>query len=73
MISSDNLSLGDRPNLDLYKPFHSPHRSKIEEHNIFRQAFKGESIEEYTQRRKQLKDEILRIGPDKVGDLLERL
>ena len=70
-ISSDNLSLGDRPNLDLYKPFHSPHRSKIEEHNIFRQAFKGESIEEYTQRSlKQLKDEILRIGPDKVGGFI---
>ena len=72
--SSDNLSLGDRPlNLNIFKPFNPSFRSKIEEHNIFRQAYVGESIEEYTQRSlKQLKNEILRIGPENIGGFIER-
>ena len=70
-ISSDNLSLGDRPNLDIFRPFHSNHRSKIEEHNIFRQASKCESEEEYTCRSiKQLEDEILRIGSENIGGFI---
>ena len=70
-ISSDNLSLGDRPNLEIFKPFHSKNRSKIEEHNIYRQALKGETEEEYTNRSlNQLEDEILRIGPDNIGGFI---
>ena len=70
-ISSDNLSLGDRPNLDIFKPFHSVHRTQIEEHNIYRKLLEGETIEEYTERSlNQLVDEILRIGPENVGGFI---
>ena len=69
--SSDNLSLGDRPNLDLFKPFHSKYRSKIEEHNVYRQLLDNESIDEYTHRSlEQLKKEILSIGPQNIGGFI---
>ena len=38
--TSDTLSLGDRPNLKIYENFFPKYRSKINEHNIFRQEKK---------------------------------
>ncbi len=65
--STDAISVGDRPNLDFYKPFFSSYRRKINEHNIFRHKKKNESETQYAQRSaKELEKIILKLGPDNV-------
>lgn len=66
--SSDAIAVGDRPNLNLYKPFFPKFRAKINEHNIFRSKKKGETTKEYEKRSvKELESKILEIGPEKVS------
>ena len=47
---SDAISLGDRPNLNFYKPFFPRFRSKINEHNIYRIKKNKETVHEYETR-----------------------
>ena len=65
---SDAISLGDRPNLNFYKPFFPRFRSKINEHNIYRNKKNKETIHEYETRSiNELEKKILSIGADKVS------
>ena len=66
--SSDTLSIGDRPNLSLFKDFHPKYRTSISEHNIYRQKLKSESIEQYENRSiEELKNKIKLIGENKIS------
>lgn len=65
--STDALSLGDRPNLQFYKPFFSKYRKKIPEHNIFRHKKKNETEIQYMKRSvKDLENMVLKLGPENV-------
>lgn len=65
--TADALAIGDRPNLEIYREMLSPYRSKIKEHNKYRQKLPGETDGEYEERcLSELKDRILEIGPDKI-------
>ena len=65
--TTDAISLGDRPNLDFYKPFFSNYRKKISEHNIFRCKKKNETEIQYAKRSAdELEKIILKLGPDNV-------
>ncbi|MBU1122814.1 MAG: aminotransferase class III-fold pyridoxal phosphate-dependent enzyme [Candidatus Omnitrophica bacterium] len=65
--STDALAVGDRPNLDFYKPLFPKNRAKISEHNQYRYKEENESLEDYSKRcAKELEDKILQIGPEKV-------
>jgi len=67
-ISSDNLSIGDRPNLAIYDFMHPVGRFLVDEHNYYRKAYLGESREEYTLRcLGQFEAKVLDIGPEKIG------
>lgn len=69
--TSDALSLGDRPNLKIFEPFHSSYRHKIEEHNQYRKMLPGETLEEYGERSAALLEKkILEIGQDKVAGFI---
>lgn len=64
---SDSLSLGDRPNLHIYKNFFPKFRSKINEHNIYRQKMHNETVNEYTERSiNELEQKILQLGSKNV-------
>lgn len=64
---SDAISVGDRPNLLFYKSFFPNFRAKINEHNIYRQKQRNETVEEYEDRSvKELEMKILKIGPENV-------
>ena len=66
--TSDAMSLGDRENLAFFKPFFSPYRAKISEHNKYRSKYEFETEDEYCDRCvKELEDKILEIGPENVG------
>ena len=65
---SDAMSLGDRPNLQFYKPFFPKFRSKIQEHNIYRGKRKDESVEDYENRSvNDLEKKIISLGPKNVS------
>jgi adenosylmethionine-8-amino-7-oxononanoate aminotransferase len=67
-ISSDNLALSDRPNLQIFAPFYPVPRAKIEEHNEFRHRRPDETREAYSRRSAQaLEDKILELGPANVA------
>ena len=66
--TSDSLSVGDRPNLDLFRPFHPSNRHKISEHNYIRNSLAGESEEDYCDRCvEELKNKILEVGPKNIA------
>ena len=68
---SDAMSVGDRPNLAFYKPFFPKYRSKIDEHNIYRNKKKNETIKEYEIRSlKELEKKILSIGPERISGFI---
>ena len=59
--------MGDRPNLNFYKPFFSKYRKKINEHNIFRHKKKYETESQYSLRSaKDLEKMILKLGKENV-------
>lgn len=65
--STDALAVGDRPNLDFYKPLLPKNRAKISEHNQYRHKMEDESLDDYAKRcAKELEEKILQIGPEKV-------
>lgn len=65
--TSDALVLGERPNLEFYRPMLSPFRARIPMHHPLKLKRPDESLDDYAQRSaKQLEDKILEIGPEKV-------
>ena len=65
--TSDALVLGERPNLEFYRPMLSPYRAHIPMHHPLYLQRPDESLDDYARRSaKQLEDKILEIGPEKV-------
>ena len=65
--TADALVLGERPNLDFYRPMLSPYRTHIPMHHPLYLQRADESLDDYAKRSaKQLEDKILEIGPEKV-------
>jgi adenosylmethionine-8-amino-7-oxononanoate aminotransferase len=66
--TSDALALGDRPNLDFYKPMLSPFRTHVSMHHYKKNSLAGESENDYADRcAAELKDKILELGPENVA------
>lgn len=66
--TSDALALGDRPNLEFYRPMLSPYRVHVDMHHFNKLSIAGETEEDYSSRcAKQLEDKILEIGPENVA------
>ena len=69
--TADALSVGERPNLEIYRRTLSPFRSQISMHHFRANAKYGESKEEYADRcAQELESEILRIGPERVSGFI---
>ena len=65
--TSDALVLGERPNLEFFRPMLSPFRSRIPMHHPLYLKRENETLDDYAKRSaKELEDEILRIGAEKV-------
>ncbi len=65
--TSDTLSLGDRPNLNFFKPMLPEGRFKVPEHNEYRHRKIGESAEEYSIRSvEDIENRINEIGAEKI-------
>ena len=65
--TADALVLGERPNLEFFRPMLSPYRVRIPMHHPLYLQRKDETLDEYAKRSaKELEDQILAIGPDKV-------
>jgi len=65
--TSDALALGQRPNLEFYRPMLSPYRALIPMHHPYKLREKDESLDDYARRSaKNLESKILEIGPEKV-------
>jgi len=67
-MSSDTLSLGDRPNLAIFENFYPKYRVKIPEHNFLRHGHPHEDAYTYGIRSAQhLENKILELGPENVS------
>jgi adenosylmethionine-8-amino-7-oxononanoate aminotransferase len=70
-MSSDNLSLGDRPNLDIFSIFHPAKRYQFDEHNYQRHKLIQETPEEYSSRCcKNFETFVHELGPDNIGGVV---
>lgn len=66
--TSDALMLGDRPNLDFYKPMLSPFRTSVSMHHYKKNSYEGESESLYADRcALELENKILEIGAQNVA------
>jgi len=67
-ITTDALSIADRPNLNLFNVMYNKSRSLIPQHHYLKEKFKNETKIEYAKRSAgYLEKEILKIGPDNVS------
>ena len=65
--TADALVLGERPNLEFFRPTLSPYRVRIPMHHPLYLKRKDESLDDYAKRSVQeLEDKILEIGPEKI-------
>ena len=65
--TSGALSLGERPNLEFYRPLQSQFRKRVSECNYVRGKQKNESEESYTQRLvKEFENMIIEIGSENI-------
>ena len=65
--TTGTMSIGERPNLEFYRPLFPLNRAKVSEHNRFRHMKENETEEQYSKRcAKELEDKIVEIGPEKV-------
>ena len=65
--TSDTLSLGERPNLEFFRPMLSPYRARIPMHHPLYLKKEDESLDNYAKRSaKELENKIIEIGPEKV-------
>ena len=66
--TSDALALGERPNLEFFRPMLSPFRDRIPMHHPLYLQRDNESLDDYAKRSaKELEDKILEIGPENVS------
>ena len=66
--TADALVLGERPNLEFFRPMLSPYRARIPMHHPLYLRKPGENLEEYGVRSaKEFEDKILEIGPENVA------
>jgi len=66
--TADALVLGERPNLEFFRPMLSPFRARIPMHHPLYLQRKGESSDDYAKRSaSELESKILEIGPDNVA------
>jgi adenosylmethionine-8-amino-7-oxononanoate aminotransferase len=67
-MSSDALALGERPNLEFYRPMLSPYRTHITMHHPLYLKKENETLDEYAKRSaKELEDKILEIGHENIA------
>jgi adenosylmethionine-8-amino-7-oxononanoate aminotransferase len=65
--TSDALALGERPNLEFFRPMLSPFRARISMHHPFLLKRDDESLDDYAKRSSQeLEAKILEIGSENV-------
>ena len=65
--TADALVLGERPNLEFFRPMLSPYRVRIPMHHPLYLQRKDETLDDYAKRSaKELEDQILEIGAEKV-------
>ena len=65
--TTDTMAIGERPNLEFYRPLFPLNRAKISEHNKFRHMLDDETEDEYSRRcADELEKRILEIGAQKV-------
>lgn len=65
--TSDALVLGERPNLEFFRPMLSPYRTRIPMHHPLYLKRDDETLDDYAKRSaKQLEEKIVEIGPEKV-------
>ncbi len=65
--TSGALSIGERPNLEFFRPLQSPLRKRISECNFVRNKNKNESEDSYTERLiKEFEDTIKNIGSENI-------
>ena len=65
--TSGALSLGERPNLEFYRPLQSQFRKRVSECNYVRKKQKNESEQSYTKRLvKEFEDTISEIGGENI-------
>ena len=65
---TDAISLGDRPNLMIYKNFYPKFRAKVSDHNKYKNKLRFESDLEYENRSiDELEKKIIKIGPEKIS------
>jgi adenosylmethionine-8-amino-7-oxononanoate aminotransferase len=66
--TADALALGERPNLEFYRPMLSQYRAHIPMHHPLYLMNIGETLDQYAKRSaNELEKKILEIGPDKVS------
>jgi len=66
--TSDALALGERPNLEFFRPMLSPYRAMIPMHHPLYLQRKDETLDDYAKRSaKELEDKILEIGAKNVA------
>lgn len=65
--TSDALAIGQRPNLEFYRPMLSPYRGLIEMHHPYKLRGPDETLDDYARRSAKLfEQKLLEIGPEKV-------
>ena len=65
--TADALVLGERPNLEFFRPMLSPFRARIPMHHPLYLRKDDESLDDYAKRSaKELEDKIIEIGPENV-------
>lgn len=66
--TADALVLGERPNLEFFRPMLSPYRSRIPMHHPLYLKGQNETLDEYAKRSAdELEKKILEIGPENVS------
>ncbi|MBT5400661.1 aminotransferase class III-fold pyridoxal phosphate-dependent enzyme [bacterium] len=66
--TADALALGERPNLEFFRPMLSPFRARIPMHHPLYLQRNGETSDDYAKRSaSELENKILEIGPDNVS------
>lgn len=66
-MTTDALSVAERPNLSLFNVMHNKNRSLIPQHHYLKEKYNNETKKEYAERSAgYLEREILKIGPEKV-------
>ena len=66
--TADALALGERPNLEFFRPMLSPYRARIPMHHPLYLKGENETSDDYAKRSaNELEEKILEIGPDKVS------